>query len=89
MKQEQYRGAKAKRVMQEQKNAEAEGLLLPVGEVQVRLSQAGAQLRAGVETARRNVHQLCCDDCRDAVIEAHDSAMQVAVEAALKALAGE
>ena len=67
----------------------SEERLLPAQEVGARLAAAGAQLRTGVEGARRSVSALCCEDCREGVLTALEAAMRSTVEGVGKALAGE
>ena len=53
----------------ERKNAEAEGRLLPADEVAVAVGHAGAQLRIGLDAARRSLEAVLCDSCREAALE--------------------
>ena len=70
------------------KNDEAEGLLLPVGEVRARLGAAATFLRTGRDGARRSVEQVCCDECRGAVVAEMDGALDATIAAVLGALEG-
>ena len=53
----------------ERHNAEAEGRLVPANEVAAAVGNAGAQLRIGLDAARRSLEAILCDSCREAALE--------------------
>ena len=81
--------AEADAAEKKRKNAEAEGRLLPAGEVAARVGHAGAQLRTGIDGGRRRIEALLCEGCREVFIAEYDGTMRTTIDAVLKAWEGE
>ena len=75
--------AKAERL-----NAEAMGALLKRPDVEAAVAHGGAQLRTGIDAARREIDAQLPDDCREAILATFDDAFEVTLAAVSKAWEG-
>ena len=89
IKKEELRQKSADADKRERLNAEADGELVPVGQVAARHGLAGSHLRTTIDSVRRDLDTTLCDGCREVVLGQYDAGFRAGIEAVRAALEGE
>ena len=88
IKKEELRQKAADADKRERLNAEADGRLVPAGDVAARHGLAGTHLRTTIDSVRRDLDTTLCEGCRDVIVAEYDGTMRTTIDAVLKALEG-